>query len=62
VEYFLDALFTSMRYAVMVAQLSVVVFNIALSAKNAVQTFRLRSNSKVTSLYNLVSSYNIEGF
>jgi hypothetical protein len=50
VEYFLDAKFTPLRYAVMVSQLSVAGFNIVLSTKNAVQTLRRRSSSKIVSL------------
>jgi hypothetical protein len=50
VECFLDALFTPMRYAVVTSQLSVVVYNIALSTKNSVQILRRRSNSITTSL------------
>jgi hypothetical protein len=46
VEYFLDTKFIPMRYAVMVSQLSVVVFDTALSAKHAVQMLLRRGPSK----------------
>jgi hypothetical protein len=50
VEYFLDTMFTPMRYAVMASQLSVVAYNIVLSTKNSVQTLRRRSSNKIASL------------
>jgi hypothetical protein len=50
VEYFLDALFTPMRYAVVTSQLFVVAYNVALSSRNSVQIFLRRRKIKITTL------------